>query len=161
MGTIEVGHLHDPGKWVTNPETGCEIWQGAKTGVGYGNIKIGGRHGYFIGTHRLRWIEANGPVPKGLIVDHECHNRADDCPGGPLCIHRACGNPDHLRLATYSQNTRSGRPSKISPEDRAGIIKMRKEGAKLREISERYGISSSSASYVGLDYVNNKPKVDA
>lgn len=42
-------------------------------------------------AHRLMWELCRGPIPDGLTVDHECHNRR-------------CINPDHLRLLTHSQN---------------------------------------------------------
>lgn len=43
-------------------------------------------------AHRAAYTWANGQIPQGLVVDHQCGNRG-------------CVNPDHLRLLTLRQNT--------------------------------------------------------
>lgn len=75
-------------------ETSCQLWFGAITKQGYGKISIDGRSKL---AHRYAWEESRGPIPDGMFVDHMCHT--------PPCV-----NPDHLRLATNSQNlqNRSG-----------------------------------------------------
>ncbi|WP_373563636.1 HNH endonuclease [Brevibacterium oceani] len=45
-------------------------------------------------VHRLSFEWNSGPIPPGMVVDHMCWNRS-------------CVRPDHLRLATPSQNQRS------------------------------------------------------
>ena len=50
------------------------------------------------GTHRIEWIKANGEIPKGLVVDHLCRNRA-------------CINLEHLELVTQSENYLRGERS--------------------------------------------------
>jgi hypothetical protein len=42
-------------------------------------------------AHRVSHAFFNGPIPKGLMVDHLCHNTR-------------CVNPAHLRLLTNSDN---------------------------------------------------------
>jgi len=68
------------------------IWHGAFEHAGYGRLTVGGKS---MKAHRLAWIEANGPIPRGLLVLHNniCHNKA-------------CINPEHLRLGTHSDNTK-------------------------------------------------------
>jgi hypothetical protein len=55
-------------------------------------------------AHRAAYVEAYGPIPEDLVVDHECHNLDLSCPGGAACRHRACINPEHLILNTRGNN---------------------------------------------------------
>jgi len=43
------------------------------------------------GHHRDRWVAANGPVPRGHVLDHPCGNKP-------------CVNLDHLEPVTQSVN---------------------------------------------------------
>jgi len=80
MASIDVSLLDD-----------CVPWEG-KLFEGYGNVYYRGRT---LKAHRVAWIEANGPVPDGLVVDHVCRNRA-------------CVNVAHLRLLTREENLAIG-----------------------------------------------------
>lgn len=68
---------------------------------GYGQIGISRFHAAQSGlpqtilVHRLAWELANGPIPKGLQIDHLCHNRA-------------CINVAHMEVVTPSENVRRG-----------------------------------------------------
>ncbi len=62
--------------------------------------------------HRLL-IEAlqESLIPKGMVVDHTCHNKAayeQTCDGGSSCLHRACFNPAHMEIVTQSENIARG-----------------------------------------------------
>lgn len=46
-----------------------------------------------VGVHRLAWIDANGPIPEGMVVMHTCDNRR-------------CVNVAHLALGTQGDNMR-------------------------------------------------------
>jgi hypothetical protein len=71
-------------------ENGCWIWQRAKhPEKGYGMVNA--RSYGTPWAHRWMWIEANGPIPDGLELDH-------------VCRVRACVNPEHMRLVTHAQN---------------------------------------------------------
>ena len=69
---------------------GCLEWTGGKDRSGYGAILVGGRQ---TGTHRLAWVLANGPIPSGMYICHQCDNPA-------------CCDIDHLFLGTPSDNAR-------------------------------------------------------
>ncbi len=75
-----------------NKTNSCWLWTGG-TSAGYG-VMWDTRVGHNVGTHRVAWELARGPIPNGLNV---CHN----CPGGdnPLCC-----NPAHLFLGTTADN---------------------------------------------------------
>ena len=76
---------------------------------GYGQANIKGTSGKHMNAHRWVWIEANGPIPDGMIVDHICHTEAlDSCVGGWDCKHRSCVNLDHLRLISQKENIITG-----------------------------------------------------
>lgn len=67
---------------------GCTIWTGYIARNGYGYMSFRGDR---TEVHRVAWTLANGPIPSGMDIDHQCFNRA-------------CMNANHLRLATRSEN---------------------------------------------------------
>jgi len=70
-------------------KTPCVLWtEGKLSPDGYGQFTRDGQHWM---AHRWAFTQANGPIPDGLCVDHECRNRA-------------CVNPEHLRLKTRGAN---------------------------------------------------------
>lgn len=82
MSSIDVSELDDE----------CITFEGCIAKEGYGRK---GRDGKVYNAHRLAWIEAHGPIPDGLVVDHVCRNRA-------------CVNLNHLRLLTRKKNLAIG-----------------------------------------------------
>lgn len=88
--------------------TNCIKWDKYLYPNGYGQANIGnGRH---IVAHKWAWIQNNGTIPKGMVLDHVCHNEAaerGECLGG-ACEHRACVNVEHLRLVSQSENILAG-----------------------------------------------------
>src|SRR5699024_5334983 len=69
----------------------CRIWDGSKTGLGYGQMSYLGKTN---SVHRVAWMVSRGEIPDGAEVDHTCSNRD-------------CVNIDHLRLTTHRQNGRN------------------------------------------------------
>lgn len=70
----------------------CWLWR-AMIIAGYGRLRVGKQ---IVGAHQVSWRLHRGPIPKGLVV---CHN----CPDGdkPHCV-----NPQHLFLAAQTENLR-------------------------------------------------------
>jgi hypothetical protein len=83
----------------------CWPWTGFCLPNGYGRFNAGGKKIY---VHRFSYELHFGPVPSGLVVDHDCHNQDLACEGGFACLHRRCANPAHLDAITYSENTKRG-----------------------------------------------------
>lgn len=77
-----------------DPETGCWVWQGARSGKGWDQ---GGGYSafYFEGRvtsgHRASYVIHRGPIPDGLTIDH-------------LCCNTLCVNPTHLEPVTMAVN---------------------------------------------------------
>lgn len=84
---------------------GCWMYRGKVGPMGYAYATIGGK---WQGLHRLVYEAAHGHPPIG-VIDHTCHNRDPDCPGGVTCPHRACLNPAHLEDVTSGENVLRGK----------------------------------------------------
>lgn len=87
-------------------DEGC--WQWPHVGLtGYPTTVM--LDGVVTQAHVVSWVKVNGPVPKGLTLDHLCHTNSATCPGGLICEHRRCVRPDHLEPVTQLEQTRRTR----------------------------------------------------
>lgn len=83
---------------------GCWEFTGYVLPQGYGQL---GRN---LLAHRIAWEVANEqPVPDGLVIDHQCHNRDPICNDNHDCAHRRCVNPDHLEAVPSRVNILRGK----------------------------------------------------
>jgi hypothetical protein len=89
-------------------ENGCWHLTGRVERNGYQLIAAGGGGSRRLAVHRVAYELFNGPIPKGLTVDHTCHNEDDDCEGGVTCPHRRCVNPAHLEAVGLRENILRG-----------------------------------------------------
>lgn len=72
-------------------ESGCWLWTGPRSRLGYPTLKVGDEHG----AHRLAYRLWKGSIPDGLTIDH-------------LCRVRHCVNPEHLEPVTQRVNSIRG-----------------------------------------------------
>jgi hypothetical protein len=119
---------------------GCWLWTGAIDVHGYGEMHLGSQTPR---AHRLSWMLANGPIPDGLFVCHQCDNRA-------------CVRPSHLFLGTNQENLddmkAKGRKqkgeqcpkSKLTQEEVLAIRADIERGQTVKGTARKYGICPHS-----------------
>lgn len=84
-------------RYIPVPESGCWLWDGPTTNLGYGSVKflVHGRRVYVL-AHREFYRRFNGEIPEGLLVCHKCDT--------PTCV-----NPSHLFLGTNKDNVQDAK----------------------------------------------------
>ncbi len=77
-------------KFIPEPNSGCWLWIGSISYLGYGLILYRGRTR---SAHRVSYFLYKGPINSNLEVQHSCDMRC-------------CVNPDHLSLGDHAKNMR-------------------------------------------------------
>lgn len=128
----------------------CWLWLASTNASGYGQFSVGGRCGRPELAHRIAWMVANGPIPVGLCVLH-------NCPGGD---NPACVNPAHLWLGTRRDNSRDmdakGRRVSVMGEC-VGTAKL--DPARVRDMRNRYAMGGVSTRVLAREYGISKSQV--
>jgi len=119
----------------------CWIWKAATNSKGYGVIGLQGKLKL---AHRVSFEIANGEIPEGMLILHQCDNRL-------------CCNPSHLFLGTHLDNmadmVAKGRQASGEKNARSKLtIEAVKEMRSLylngnysfKKLGEEFGISSTS-----------------
>lgn len=117
--------------------TGCWIWLGGHTNVGYGLIRAPeGKRNML--AHRASYEMHHGPIPDGMLVCHTCDN--------PRCV-----RPDHLFVGAPKTNTQDAvRKGRISHGVGRPLAKLTDE--MVRQIRARYAPGYGNAARLGREY---------
>lgn len=118
----------------------CWPWTGFRNDQGYGLVCSNGKPDRR--AHRIAYELANGPIPEGHDVLHQCDN--------PPCC-----NPKCLHTGTHDENMaemvqRKRRTRKFTDEVMIAVLESHEPH---RVIAERYGMSRSYIALIKQQYV--------
>jgi len=118
-----------------NRGEGCWAWTGKKSILGYGQIKYEGRT---IQAHRFSYELHVEPIREGGVIDHLCHNAN-------------CVNPDHLRVASHSQNMQNLNGLQANNTSGARGVYWSKQAKRWRVSVQANGIRAVGKNYLLLE----------
>lgn len=88
---------------------------------------------YYFMEHRVIWVWLNGPIPKGLVINHKDFNKANNC-------------IDNLEVVTQQQNTVYSRenfkPCRGEKSPKAALTD--KQASAIKTVAHICGLSSKS-----------------
>lgn len=115
----------------------CIEAKGVKDPDGYGRVsrlRFGTQR-----AHRAVYEAKHGKIPKGLVIDHLCRNRA-------------CINVEHMEVVTVVENVRRGKTAKLNLGYVIRIKLLKLNGLTDEAIARMFGVNQSQISRV----VNNR-----
>lgn len=110
------------------PFSGCKVYLGSLAD-GYGRIEVNGKK---VAVHRLVWELLYGDIPLGKVVAHTCDVRS-------------CCNPDHLFLASQSENMIDAVKKNRAPRQKLTVDEVKQIKLSLKpakEVAENFGVSA-------------------
>ena len=113
-------------------DKGCLEWQGHKNEDGYGLVRLAGKKRR---AHREAWKLFVGEIPKGMLVLHNCFNKA-------------CINIEHLRLGTHKENKQDEDYAKLSRTEIETIRYLYSNGYTQVQLAKKYNCTRSNIGYV-------------
>lgn len=145
--------------WASLDRSGCcWLWTARINRGGYGSVKFASiTNRDMWPAHRLAWTLANGPIPDGLLVLHDCDK---NYPAGDITYRRCC-NPVHLFLGTSADNSADmkakGRQSrgernshaKLTPEEVVEIRRLYAAGGTThKRLSRQFRITEGGVRFI-------------
>ena len=125
-------------KRISEDAKGCWIWKMALDSKGYGVTYFRKKYAK---AYRVSWVLFRGEIPKGKLICHRCDVRA-------------CVNPRHLFVGTYTDNARDaaskGRTargpkngaSKLTEKQVLEILTNKTD--RQKDIAKKYGVSATN-----------------
>ena len=119
----------------------CWLWNAATNGNGNGHFLVNGRKTY---AYRFAWELLRGPIPDGMVIDHD--NPDYGC-GNPRCV-----NPDHLEPVTQKVNVQRGRTRSVRTDNKSGVrgVSRRPNGRWLARVT-RYGVIHHGGDFATIE----------
>ena len=133
---------------------GCWEWAKGKDKDGYGKFavslpRVGGKEQQVhVRAHRVAYLLANGPIPRGLLVLHDCDN--------PPCC-----NPAHLHAGTQLKNRAEAKArgrvprgenhvrAKITEAQAREALRLRATGVSARDVGSKIGLTEAAVYQIG------------
>lgn len=103
----------------------CWLWTAKITRDGYGCFAItnNGKTQYR-GAHRVAYEMSFGSIPDGMDIDH-------------ICFNRRCVRPEHLRLASRSQNLQNRRGAQTNSKSGIRGVWLRADGKWIARVRDQ------------------------
>jgi hypothetical protein len=131
-------------KWEPELNTGCWLWTGADSRLGYGRMRLPVPEARTVNATHVAWMVYRGPIPDGVVLCHRCDT--------PQCV-----NPDHLFLGTLSENIMDsinkgrrwrGETAPRAKLTNADVLAIRASPGRVTDLAIQYGVSTGRISNI-------------